>query len=83
MNSAVCYNGLNRPFHPLSPIESRNLLKAKLNIELTDGYIMHIGGNQYYKNRKGVIEIYDFWRGISKKKDSAAFNRLRTFRGIV
>jgi len=35
---------------------------------LTDGYIMHIGGNQYYKNRKGVIEIYDFWRGISKKK---------------
>jgi len=68
VSSAVCYNGLNRPFYPLSSIESRNLLKAKLNIELTDGYIMHIGGNQYYKNRKGVIEIYDFWRGISKKK---------------
>jgi glycosyltransferase involved in cell wall biosynthesis len=25
---------------------------------------MHVGGNQYYKNRIGVIEIYDTWRSI-------------------
>lgn len=68
VNSVVCYNGLNRPFQALSPAESRSLLEDKWNISLSEGYIMHIGGNQYYKNRKGVIEIYDSWRNINDKK---------------
>jgi glycosyltransferase involved in cell wall biosynthesis len=68
VNSEVCYNGLNRIFQPLSPTESRSLLEVKLNISLADGYIMHIGGNQYYKNRKGVIEIYNSWRTINHKR---------------
>ena len=34
---------------------------------MTD-YILHVGGNQFYKNRMGVIEIYDQWRKISEKK---------------
>jgi glycosyltransferase involved in cell wall biosynthesis len=67
ISSAVCYNGLNRPFESLSPIDSRNLLEDKLNIPLSNGYIMHIGGNQFYKNRKGVIEIYDTWRSMFTK----------------
>ena len=62
VSSVVCYNGLNRPFHSLSPVASRDLLETKLNIPLSNGYIMHIGGNQYYKNRIGVMEIYDTWR---------------------
>lgn len=62
VSSVVCYNGLNRPFYPLSPIDSRSLLETKLNISLSNGYIVHIGGNQYYKNRKGVVEIYNYWR---------------------
>lgn len=66
-SSAVCYNGLNRTFNPLSPTEVRTMLGNKLNLSLSKGYIMHIGGNQYYKNRKGVIEIYESWRSISKK----------------
>lgn len=68
VSSAVCYNGLNRPFQALSPTESRRLLEVKLKIPLSEGFIMHIGGNQYYKNRKGVIEIYDSWRKINNKK---------------
>ena len=68
LNSIVCYNGLNRPFNVVSPIESRSLLGAKLDIVLSSGYILHIGGNQYYKNRRGVIEIYDTWRSINKEK---------------
>jgi glycosyltransferase involved in cell wall biosynthesis len=68
ISSAVCYNGLNRPFYTLSPIDSRRLLETKFKVALTDGYIMHIGGNQYYKNRKGVIEIYDSWRSIYNTK---------------
>jgi glycosyltransferase involved in cell wall biosynthesis len=68
INSVVCYNGLNRSFIPLSPISSRNILGAKLNIPLTNGYIIHIGGNQYYKNRKGVLGIYENWRAISNQE---------------
>jgi glycosyltransferase involved in cell wall biosynthesis len=64
ISSAVCYNGLNRPFHTLPSQTSRDLLQAKLNINVSNGYIMHIGGNQYYKNRIGVIEIYTTWRSI-------------------
>ena len=66
VSSAVCYNGLNRPFQALSPIASRSLLETKLNIGLSGGYIMHIGGNQYYKNRIGVLEIYETWRSKYK-----------------
>jgi glycosyltransferase involved in cell wall biosynthesis len=65
--SKVCYNGLNRIFEVLHPIESRSLLGSKLNIGLSNGYVLHIGGNQYYKNRKGVIEIYDSWRTLNDK----------------
>lgn len=63
-SSVVCYNGLNRPFYFLPSTDSRCLLESKLDIGLLNGYIMHIGGNQYYKNRKGVIEIYDAWRSM-------------------
>ncbi|MCG9793520.1 glycosyltransferase [Flavobacterium algicola] len=60
--SRVCYNGLSRTFNLLDTLESRALLSVKLSIDTAKGYIMHIGGNQYYKNRKGVIAIYDQWR---------------------
>lgn len=66
VSSAVCYNGLNRPFYSLNSEDSRSLLQAKLNIDLSNGYVMHIGGNQYYKNRAGVIEIYTTWRSLYK-----------------
>lgn len=66
--STVCYNGLSRPFYSLPRVASRSVLGEKLNLVLTNGYVMHIGGNQYYKNRKGVIEIYDTWRNIYSRK---------------
>ncbi|SHH03810.1 glycosyltransferase family 4 protein [Flavobacterium defluvii] len=67
-NSAVCYNGLSRPFFSLPRQSSRDLLETKLNIFLSQGYIMHIGGNQYYKNRQGVLEIYETWRSVYNTK---------------
>lgn len=62
INSAVCYNGLNRTFLSTPQEFARNVLESHLKIDLSKGYIMHIGGNQYYKNRKGVVEIYESWR---------------------
>jgi len=62
ISSEVCYNGMNRFFEHLNQNYSRKRLADYLDIELSTGYIMHIGGNQYYKNRSGVIEIYEEFR---------------------
>lgn len=62
ISSEVCYNGLNRVFERLDQYQSRERLGEFLNMDLDDGYIMHIGGNQYYKNRVGVVEIYENFR---------------------
>jgi glycosyltransferase involved in cell wall biosynthesis len=65
LSSVVCYNGLNRTFEVLDPLVARTTLGAFLKMELSKGYILHVGGNQFYKNRKGVIEIYSAWRANS------------------
>jgi len=60
--SKVVYNGLNQNFEPAkSKIELRELLTNNYNIDLSKGYILHVGGNAFYKNKLGVIEIYDQW----------------------
>jgi len=60
--SEMVYNGINTAFQPQEVEASRNLLSEKLDLALNEGYILHVGGNQWYKNRVGVIEIYDAWR---------------------
>lgn len=64
--SEVVYNGLNRPFQQLDRDKSRVTLGDQLQLDLSKGYVVHVGGNQYYKNRKGVIEIYSAWRLTSQ-----------------
>jgi len=60
--SEIVYNGLNQTFLPTKNItDVRNEQSTLLNIDLSKGYILHVGGNQFYKNRKGVIELYDAW----------------------
>ena len=63
--SEVCYNGLNRPFKQLNTQQARIIIGDEVKVNLKNGYILHIGGNQYYKNRKGVIEIYNAWRATN------------------
>ena len=64
--SEVIYNGLNQAFKPGNTGVARMELTRRLNIDLTGGYVLHVGGNQWYKNRLGVVEIYDAWRSASK-----------------
>jgi glycosyltransferase involved in cell wall biosynthesis len=61
-NSVVCYNGLNRPFKVLDSDLARTVFGSEIKLNLVNGYLLHVGGNQFYKNRKGVIEIYTAWR---------------------
>lgn len=60
--SSVVYNGLNQDFEsPQNKILVRKLLTNEYTIDLSKGYILHVGGNAFYKNRLGVLEIYDQW----------------------
>ena len=63
--SKVVYNGINRLFVPLNKTEARAKLSSVVGIDLKNGYFMHVGGNQWYKNRQGVVEIYDAFRSQS------------------
>ncbi|MDB6134137.1 MAG: mannosyl transferase [Verrucomicrobiales bacterium] len=60
--SEVVYNGLNQDFTPLPAPEARAVTGRALGLNLGQGFILHVGGNQWYKNRTGVVEIYDAWR---------------------
>ncbi len=57
--SEVVYNGMNRSFGQQDSGRTRNALGQILNIELSKGYLLHVGGNQWYKNRFGILEIYE------------------------
>lgn len=57
--SEVVYNGLNYPFRAMALEECITLL-SESNLSLPEnGFLLHVGGNQWYKNRNGVLEIYE------------------------
>jgi len=56
--SEVVHNGLNHPFRPMELAGRISKLKA-VGINIPEaGCLLHVGGNQWYKNRKGVLAIY-------------------------
>ncbi len=59
---SVVYNGLNQNFLPLNIQDCRVSLGNELKVNLAKGYILHVGGNQWYKNRLGVVQLYNEWR---------------------
>jgi glycosyltransferase involved in cell wall biosynthesis len=64
--SEVVYNGLNQEFKVDDVHAVRAFISNETNINVSDGYLLHVGGNQWYKNRTGVIEIYNAWRDTYK-----------------
>ena len=59
---AVIYNGLNQPYVCLNKNDARKKMEEYLSCSFPKGYILHVGGNDWYKNRIGVVEIYVTWR---------------------
>jgi glycosyltransferase involved in cell wall biosynthesis len=57
----VIHVGLNYKYQPREPSHwkygLRNLFE-KRDLQPPDRYLFHIGGNQWYKNRQGVLEIF-------------------------
>lgn len=68
-NSKVVYNGLNQSFSPMDTDEARRHLEEETGIYLKDGFFLHVGGNDWYKNRIGVIEVYSAWRTNSEGRN--------------
>jgi glycosyltransferase involved in cell wall biosynthesis len=62
--SAVVYNGLDKAYQQMDQNKSRTILSNKTGVVLREGFLLHIGGNQWYKNRIGVVEIYNAWRDL-------------------
>ena len=60
--SDVVYNSISNSFTPVNIDLAKKKLEKSFQINLKQGYILHVGGDQWYKNRAGVIEIYNAWR---------------------
>lgn len=58
--SFVVYNGLNPVFRRIDKFEAISLMQNRLpRSVLEEGFLLHVGGNQWYKNRLGVLELYE------------------------
>lgn len=58
VSSDVVYNGLNFPYSPMERMDAQKVLRVAGFPESPDGTLLHLGGNQWYKNLPGVISIY-------------------------
>jgi glycosyltransferase involved in cell wall biosynthesis/ADP-heptose:LPS heptosyltransferase len=72
--SSVAKIGLNAPFHPVPKAEARasvlGQLRAKGMILPGDmRYILHVGDDSWYKNRRGVVELFAELRRASDQSD--------------
>ncbi|MGC3942935.1 MAG: glycosyltransferase family 1 protein [Chryseolinea sp.] len=67
VNAKVVYNGFHQQFSPTNKDLARTKLEQLFKLSLKAGYLLHIGGNLWYKNRPGIIEIYDAWRKKGSK----------------
>ncbi|MGJ7581716.1 glycosyltransferase family 4 protein [Variovorax sp. RHLX14] len=62
-NCEVVYNGVNPRFRQSTDVAAdRATLGKTLGIDLSRGYVLHVGVNTWYKNRRGVLVAYDAWR---------------------
>jgi glycosyltransferase involved in cell wall biosynthesis len=62
--SKVVYNGFNGDFRRIEGGEAQKIIKAldpALAKRLEGGFVLHVGGNQWYKNRLGVVDAYRSW----------------------
>lgn len=67
----VVYNGLNQAFEPVPPSVALPLL-AKAGLPSQDsGFLLHVGGSQWYKNTAGVLKIYHHYLNQQAKQQQA------------
>jgi glycosyltransferase involved in cell wall biosynthesis len=53
--------GLNYPYSPVTGEEAQSTLQplfARLSVSVPAFYLLHVGGNSWYKNREGVLRMF-------------------------
>jgi len=60
--SEVVYNGLTQKYSVTNRVTARKDIGRFCNQAVDEGYLLHVGGNHWYKNRAGVVMIYNAWR---------------------
>jgi glycosyltransferase involved in cell wall biosynthesis len=68
-NVSVVKIALNYPYRPMASEAARPLIDSvfhRCGMERPDNYLFHISGNQWYKNRPGLVRIYQALIGISE-----------------
>ena len=53
----VVHNALNYPYRPMAAAEAKAHLHA-LHMDPAQPFFVHVGGNQWYKNRPGVLRLF-------------------------
>ena len=61
--TSVVKNGLNAPFHPMARDEARARVGSLLGVQgrtlpVEGRYILHVGDDSWYKNRRAVVEMF-------------------------
>jgi glycosyltransferase involved in cell wall biosynthesis len=64
---SLVYNSLNYPYSRMERDEARSRIH-KFSIGPDERFLLHVGGNQWYKNRLGVLQIFSTLRNLSPKK---------------
>ncbi|PPS42811.1 glycosyltransferase family 1 protein [Chroococcidiopsis sp. TS-821] len=54
---SVIYDGLNYPYAPVPKVEMFARCQA-LGIDINFPFLLHVGGNHWYKNRLGVLAVF-------------------------
>lgn len=53
----VVHNAINYPYRPMPANESETHLRA-LDLDPAQPFFVHVGGNEWYKNRIGVLRLF-------------------------
>lgn len=66
--TSVILNGMYEPISRMEDAKADEQLK-KLGLHPTTKYLFHIGGNQFYKNRQGVVRIFSEIKKLPGNED--------------
>lgn len=61
------YNGLNHPYRPMAREEARSIAGAafaRAGLALPEAFLLHVGSDVWYKNRDGLVRIYERLREL-------------------
>jgi glycosyltransferase involved in cell wall biosynthesis len=54
----VTHMGLNYPYTPMPVEQARDRVAQLLGLSSLPPFLLHVGGEQWYKNRRGVLAMY-------------------------